>query len=84
MSISRSLADKLGINGIQVTMTSVVAFMLLVPFGANDTGNFISVTYLGAQTIFYLLLFQSFQLKFINLLMIKELKLKCLQRCHRQ
>lgn len=84
LSISRSLADKLGINGIQVTMTSVVAFMLLVPFGANDTGNFISVTYLGAQTIFYLLLFQSFQLKFINLLMIKELKLKCLQRCHRQ
>ncbi len=35
-------------------MTSVVAFMLLVPFGANDTGNFISVTYLGAQTIFFI------------------------------
>ena len=30
LSISRSLADKLGINGIQVTMTSVVAFMLLI------------------------------------------------------
>ena len=52
LSISRSLADKLKINGMQVTLTAVVAFMLLVPFGSQESVKFIDVTYLGAQTIF--------------------------------
>ena len=52
LAISRSLADKLNINGMQVTLTSVVAFVLLVPFGSDKSGSFIATTYLGAQTIF--------------------------------
>lgn len=76
MSISRSLADKLGINGIQVTMTSVVAFMLLVPFGANDTGNFISVTYLGAQTIFLSIVISIISAKVYKFINDKGIKIK--------
>ena len=76
LSISRSLADKLGINGIQVTMTSVVAFMLLVPFGANDTGNFISVTYLGAQTIFLSLVISIISAKVYKFINDKGIKIK--------
>ena len=76
LSISRSLADKLGINGIQVTMTSVVAFMLLVPFGANDTGNFISVTYLGAQTIFLSIVISIISAKVYKFINDKGIKIK--------
>lgn len=56
IAISRSLADKMGINGNQVTMTAVVAFMLLIPFDSGKDGSFIAVSYLGAQTIFLAIL----------------------------
>ena len=35
LAISRSLADKLKINGMQVSLTAVVAFVLLIPFGTR-------------------------------------------------
>ena len=52
VAISRSLADKMDINGIQVTMTSIVSYILLIPFTSIETVNVIEVTYLGAQSIF--------------------------------
>lgn len=76
LSISRSLADKLEINGMQVTMTSVVAFMLLVPFGANDGGSFIATTYLGAQTIFLSILISIISAKVYKFINDKGIKIK--------
>ncbi len=52
LTVSRSLAEKMEINALQIQLTALVSYVLLVPFGANDAGNFISVTFLGAQSIF--------------------------------
>ena len=52
LSISNNLAKSLKINPMQVTMTTVVCFLILVPFGKAEAVKFIDVTYLGAQTIF--------------------------------
>jgi PTS system cellobiose-specific IIC component len=52
LSVSRSLADKMNINGLQVTMTAVVSFLLLVPFSVEESGSFIATSFLGAQAIF--------------------------------
>lgn len=76
LAISKSLADKLEINGMQVTMTSVVAFMILVPFGSNDSGSFIGVTYLGAQTIFLSILISIISAKVYKFINDKGIKIK--------
>lgn len=76
LAISRSLADKLEINGMQVTMTSVVAFMLLVPFGSNDSGSFIGVAYLGAQTIFLSILISIISAKVYKFINDRGIKIK--------
>ena len=52
LTVSRSLAEKMEINALQIQLTALVSYVLLVPFGADDAGNFISVTFLGAQSIF--------------------------------
>lgn len=76
LSISRSLADKLEINGMQVTMTSVVAFMLLVPFGTGEGFKFIDVTYLGAQTIFLSIIISIISAKVYKFISDKGFKIK--------
>ncbi len=52
LSISRKLADKMEIDGMQVQLTALVAFMILVPLGASETGTFIASSYFAAQSIF--------------------------------
>ena len=76
LSISRSLADKLKINGMQVTLTAVVAFMLLVPFGSQESVKFIDVTYLGAQTIFLSILISIVTAKIYQFIDSKGIKIK--------
>lgn len=76
LSISRSLADKFEINGMQVQMTSVVAFMLLIPYGANDNGSLIELGYLGAQTIFLAILISIVTAKLYKFIDNKGLKIK--------
>lgn len=48
LTVSRSLAEKMEINALQIQLTALASYVLLVPFGADDAGNFISVTFLGA------------------------------------
>ncbi len=52
LSISRTLADKMEIDGMQVQLTALVAFMVLVPLGSGDSGTFIASSYFAAQSIF--------------------------------
>lgn len=52
LTVSRNLAEKMEINALQIQLTALVSYLLLVPFGADEAGNFISVTFLGAQSIF--------------------------------
>lgn len=76
LAISRSLAEKLKINSMQVTLTSVVAFVLLVPFGAQKNIKFIDVTYLGAQTIFLSILISIITAKVYQFIDRKGIKIK--------
>ena len=76
LAISRSLADKLNINGMQVTLTSVVAFVLLVPFGSDKSGSFIATTYLGAQTIFLSIIISIVTAKVYQFIDRKGIKIK--------
>jgi len=56
LAISRNLADKMKINGMQVMLTSVVSFMVLTPYKATKAGSFLDVTTIGAQSIFLAIL----------------------------
>jgi PTS system cellobiose-specific IIC component len=57
LSVSRALAEKMEINALQVQLTALVSFMLLIPFGASEeVSSFIDVTFMGAQSIFLSLL----------------------------
>ena len=80
LAISRSLADKLKINGMQVTLTAVVSFVLLVPFGSVTEGTstikFMDVTYLGAQTIFLSILISILTAKVYQFIDKKGIKIK--------
>lgn len=76
LAISRSLADKLKINGMQVTLTAVVSFVLLVPFGNQESIKFIDVTYLGAQTIFLSILISIVTAKVYQFIDKKGIKIK--------
>ena len=76
LSISRSLAPKLKNNAMLVTLTAVVAFMLLVPFGSQESVKFIDVTYLGAQTIFLSILISIVTAKIYQFIDSKGIKIK--------
>ncbi len=81
LAISRSLADKLKINGMQVSLTAVVAFVLLIPFGTHvidpkTSLKFIDVTYLGAQTIFLSILISIVTAKVYQFIDNKGIKIK--------
>lgn len=76
LAISRSLADKLEVNGVQVQMTSFVAFMLLVPYGANESGSIIEIGFLGAQTIFLAIVISIVSAKLYKFIDDKGIKIK--------
>lgn len=56
LAVSRTLADKMKINGMQVMLTSVVSFMVLTPYKTTKAGSFLDVTTIGAQSIFLAIL----------------------------
>lgn len=76
LAISRSLADKMNINGMQVSLTAVVSFMLLIPYGSNEQGSFISVGFLGAQTIFLAILVSILCARLYKLIDDRGIKIK--------
>lgn len=41
LTVSRNLAEKMEINALQIQLTALVSYLLLVPFGADEAGNFV-------------------------------------------
>lgn len=76
LAISRSLAEKLKINSMQVTLTAVVCFVLLIPFSAQDGTKLIDVTFVGAQTIFLSILISIVTAKVYLFIDKKGIKIK--------
>jgi len=56
LAISRTLADKMSLNGMQVQLTAVVSFMVLTPYKTTAKGSFLDVATIGAQSIFLAIL----------------------------
>ncbi|WP_246013783.1 PTS sugar transporter subunit IIC [Companilactobacillus suantsaicola] len=56
LAVSRTLADEMKINGMQVMLTSVVSFMVLTPYKTTKNGSFLEITTIGAQSIFLAIL----------------------------
>ncbi|MHC5216142.1 PTS sugar transporter subunit IIC [Enterococcus sp. LJL128] len=76
VSVSRSLAEKMNINVIQVLMTAIVSYMLLTPFTSEESGNVIEVASLGAQSIFIALVISVLVAKIYQFIDSKGLKIK--------
>lgn len=76
LSISKSLSEKLNLNSMQVSLTAVVSFVLLIPFGNQDGLKFIDVTFLGAQTIFLSILISIVTCKVYKFIDDKGIKIK--------
>lgn len=76
LSISRNLADKMEIDGMQVQLTALVAFMVLVPLGYNDSGAFIASTYFAAQSIFISIVIAIFTAVLYRTINNKGIKIK--------
>lgn len=56
LTVSHRLAERMELNALQIQLTALVSFILLIPFGSGDNGNFIEVSFMGAQAIFLSLL----------------------------
>ncbi|MGG5340949.1 PTS sugar transporter subunit IIC [Enterococcus sp. AZ192] len=76
VAVSRSLAEKMNINVIQVLMTSIVSYILLTPYGQSESGSVIEVASLGAQSIFIALVIAILVAKIYAFIDSKGLKIK--------
>ena len=76
LSISNSLAKTMKINPMQVSMTALVSFVLLIPFGTGDTGKHIATNFLGAQTIFLSILISIATAKIYKFIDDRGIKIK--------
>ncbi|MBO0458118.1 PTS sugar transporter subunit IIC [Enterococcus hulanensis] len=76
VAVSRSLAEKMDINVIQVLMTSIVSYILLTPYTQTKNGSFIEVASLGAQSIFIALVISILVAKIYQTIDSKGLKIK--------
>lgn len=52
IAVSRSLADKMKIDSVQVTMTAFVSFLILTPYVNLTKGRYIDINAIGAEAIF--------------------------------
>lgn len=52
VTCSHSIAEKMKLNQLQVTMTSLVSYLILVPNVTSEAGNAISLVSISAQAMF--------------------------------
>ncbi|WP_099221547.1 PTS sugar transporter subunit IIC [Listeria costaricensis] len=76
ISASKSLADRLNINAIQVILTSVVSFLLLTPQVSTETGDAIEIVKIGAQSIFLAFVVSMLSAKIYQFISNKGFKIK--------
>ncbi len=76
LAISRKLADHMNIDSIQVQLTALVSFLILIPFGSSDEGAFIAVSYFAAQSIFLAIVVSIMVAKIYQVIDGKGIKIK--------
>lgn len=76
ITISHSIAGKMKINQLQVTLTALVNYLILTPNVMSDAGNAISLTSVSAQAMFCAILTGLFTAKIYQIIDRKGIKIK--------
>lgn len=76
ITISHSIAGKMKLNQLQVTLTSLVNYLILTPNVTTDAGNAISLTSVSAQAMFCAILTGLFTAKIYQIIDRKGIKIK--------
>ncbi len=76
VTISHSIAEKMKLNQLQVTVTSLVNYLILTPNITTDAGPAISVNSISAQAMFCAILTGIFTAKIYQIVDRKGIKIK--------
>ena len=76
ITISHSIAEKMKLNQLQVTLTGLVNYLILIPNISTDAGNAITLTSISAQAMFCAILTGLFTAKIYQIVDRKGIKIK--------
>lgn len=76
VTISHSIAEKMKLNQLQVTLTSLVNYLILTPNVITDAGEAISLNSISAQAMFCAILTGLFTAKIYQIIDRKGIKIK--------
>lgn len=76
ITISHSIAEKMKLNQLQVTLTGLVNYLILIPNVSSDAGNAISLSSISAQAMFCAILTGLFTAKIYQIIDRKGIKIK--------
>lgn len=73
---SHSIAEKLKLNQLQVTVTALISYLILTPLATSEAGDSISLSSVSAQTMFCAILVGIFTAKIYQMADRKGIKIK--------
>lgn len=76
LTMAHSIAEKMKINTIQVTVTSLVNYLILTPMVSTDAGNAITLNSVSAEAMFCAILTAIFTAKIYQVIDSKGIKIK--------
>jgi len=76
LTMAHSIAEKMKINTIQVTVTSLVNYLVLTPMVSTDAGNAIALTSVSAEAMFCAILTAIFTAKIYQIIDSRGIKIK--------
>lgn len=76
VTASHTLAEKLKMNQLQITVTALISYLLLTPLTASEAGDAISLASISAQSMFCAILVGIFTTKIYQFVDSKNIKIK--------
>ena len=73
---SHTLAEKLKLNQLQITVTALISYLILTPLTTSEAGDAISLTSVSAQSMFCAILVGIFATKIYQFIDSKNIKIK--------
>ncbi|HJD45584.1 MAG TPA: PTS transporter subunit EIIC [Candidatus Mediterraneibacter norfolkensis] len=73
---SHTMAEKLKLNQLQVTVTALIAYLIITPLTTSEAGDAIALTAVSAQSMFCAILTGIFTAKIYQLVDSKNIKIK--------
>lgn len=73
---SHTMAEKLKLNQLQVTVTALIAYLIITPLTASEAGDAIALTTISAQSMFCAILTGIFTAKIYQFVDSKNIKIK--------